>query len=161
MATRQIPGRVKELNVFVSGIGYLGTVESYKLPTVKTKKEQVNGIHVDSGLLEPMEFECDLNVVNSVIIGEANKLQDATLNLKGEYLENAVSKKLSATIGGSIDVEVDTLKSGDAMKAKVKMYVNVYHLELDGEEVYSIDLPNYIAKIGGKDIYESIRSAVM
>ncbi len=161
MATRQIPGKVRELNLFVSGIGYLGTVESYKLPSVKTKKEQVNGIHVDSGLLEPMEFECDLNVVNGAILGEANKLHKVTLNLKGEYTENGTVKKLAATIGGSIDVDPDTMKAGDTIKTKVKMYVNTYHLELDGAEVYSIDLPNYIAKIGGKDIYESIRSAVM
>jgi P2 family phage contractile tail tube protein len=161
MAVRKIPSRIKELNVFVSGVGFLGTIESYKLPTVKTKKDVVNGIHVDSGLLEPMEFEADLNIANSAIFNEANKMKDAQFNLKGEYLEDATTKKIVATIGGSIDAEMDTLKAGDNMKTKVKMYVNMYVLTLDGEEVYNVDLPNLIAKIGGKDIYESTRSAVM
>jgi len=161
MATRKIPSKAKELNIFVSGVGFLGTIESYKLPVVKTKKDVMNGVHVDSGRLEPMEFEADINSANSTILQEASKLSEASLKLKGEYLEDNVVKKLTATLTGSVDMEVDTIKDGDAMKTKVKMYVNVYNLNLGGDEVYDIDLPNMIAKIGGKDIYESTRSAVM
>ena len=161
MAAKNIPSKTKEINVFVSGIGFLGTIESYKLPVVKTKKDTVNGVHVDTQLLEPMEFEAEINSANSTILKEASKLSNASLKLKADYIENNETKKLVATLGGSVDIEVDTLKAGDNMKTKVKMYVNVYNLNLGGDEVYDIDLPNVIAKIGGKDIYESTRSAVM
>lgn len=58
-------------------------------------------------------------------------------------------------------MEMDSLEEGKEFAQKIKMYVNVYNLELDGETIYDIDLQNVIAKIGGKDIYESTRSAVM
>lgn len=156
-----IPGKMKRVNLFVSGLGLLGLVKNVKLPSVKTKKDVINGIHVDSGLLEPMEFECELTDFNEAMLKEASKLSEATLKVKGDYIKNNVNAKFTATLGGSLDVDMDSLEDGKEFAQKVKMYVNVYNLELDGEEIYDIDLQNVIAKIGGKDIYESTRSAVM
>ena len=156
-----IPGKMKRVNLFVSGLGLLGLVKNVKLPTVKTKKDVINGINVDSGLLEPMEFECELTDFNAAMLKEASKLSEATLKVKGEYLNNNTNAKFTATLGGSLDVEMDSLEDGKEFAQKVKMYVNVYNLELDGETIYDIDLQNVIAKIGGKDIYEATRSAVM
>ena len=156
-----IPGKMKRVNLFVSGLGLLGLVKNVKLPTVKTKKDVINGINVDSGLLEPMEFECELTDFNAAMLKEASKLSEATLKVKGEHLNNNANAKFTATLGGSLDVEMDSLEDGKEFAQKVKMYVNVYNLELDGETIYDIDLQNVIAKIGGKDIYEATRSAVM
>ena len=156
-----IPGKMKRVNLFVSGLGLLGLVKNVKLPTVKTKKDVINGINVDSGLLEPMEFECELTDFNAAMLKEASKLSEATLKVKGEHLNNNTNAKFTATLGGSLDVEMDSLEDGKEFAQKVKMYVNVYNLELDGETIYDIDLQNVIAKIGGKDIYEATRSAVM
>ena len=160
MATRKIPSRIKEINLFMDGYGMFGTVESLTLPSAKTKKEMQNGQHVDTGILEPMEFEGEVNITNSVIFKEAAKLQDAKLKAKGSYQEDGTNKGAVATLGGPIDVDPDAWKSGDVMKTKIKMYVNVYHLELDGEEVVNIDLANYIAKIGGVDIYEQTKANI-
>lgn len=156
-----IPGKMKRVNLFVSGIGLLGLVKNVKLPVVKTKKDVINCIQVDGGLLEPMEFECELTDFNADMLKEAAKLSEASLKVKGDYLKNNASAKFTATLKGAIDVELDSLEDGKEFAQKVKMYVNVYNLNLDGEEVYDIDLPNVIAKIGGKDIYESTRSAVL
>lgn len=161
MAARKLPSRIKEVNLFVDGYGLFGTVESISLPSVKTKKEVQNGQHVDTGILEAMEFEAEVNIVNMVIYKEAAKLQNAKLKAKGSYQEDGSNKAAVATLGGPIDIEPDAWKSGDAMKTKIKMYVNVYHLDLGGEEVINVDLPNFIAKIGGVDIYEQVKAAVM
>jgi len=156
-----IPGKMKRVNLFVSGLGLLGLVKNVKLPTVKTKKDVINGIHVDSGLLEPMEFECELTDFNKAMLKEAAKLSKATLKVKGDYLENNTNAKFTATLTGALDVEMDSLEDGKEFAQKVKMYVNVYNLNLNGDEIYDIDLQNVIAKIDGKDIYEATRSAVM
>lgn len=161
MATRKAPSRIKEVNLFIDGYGLFGTVESLTPPAANTKKEMQNGQHIDTGILEPMEFEAEVNITNPVIYKEAAKLQNAKLKGKGSYLEDGVSKAAVITLSGPLDVNPDAWKSGDVMKTKIKMYVNVYHLELGGEEVINIDLPNYIAKIGGVDIYEQTKSAVM
>lgn len=79
-----IPGKMKRINLFVSGLGLLGLVKNVKLPTVKTKKDVLNGINVDSGLLEPLEFECELTDFNAAMLKEASKLSEATLKVKGE-----------------------------------------------------------------------------
>ena len=156
-----IPGKMKRVNLFVSGLGLLGLVKNVKLPSVKTKKDVINGIHVDSGLLEPMEFECELTDFNADMLKEAAKMSKASFKVKGNYLKNNTNAKFTATLGGSLDVDVDSFEDGKEFAQKVKMYVNVYNLNLDGEEIYDIDLQNVIAKIGGKDIYEATRSAVM
>jgi P2 family phage contractile tail tube protein len=161
MAASLIPGKMKRVNLFVSGLGLLGLVKNVKLPSVKTKKDMINGVHVDSGLLEPMEFECELTDFNRDMLKEASKLSKAKLKVKGDYLENNTNAKFTATLGGSIDVEMDSLEDGKEFAQKVKMYVNVYNLNVNGDEIYDIDLVNVIAKIDGKDIYEATRSAVM
>jgi P2 family phage contractile tail tube protein len=161
MAASLIPGKMKRVNLFVSGLGLLGLVKNVKLPVVKTKKDVINGVHVDSGLLEPMEFECELTDFNRDMLKEAAKLSEAKLKVKGDYLENNTNAKFTATLGGSIDVEMDSLEDGKEFAQKVKMYVNVYNLNVNGDEIYDIDLVNVIAKIDGKDIYEATRSAVM
>ncbi len=160
MATRKLPSRLKEVNLFVDGFGFLGTVESLSPPNPKTKKEVQNGQHMDTGMLEPMEFEAELNIMNMIIYKEMAKLQKAKLKGKGSYQEDGANKAAVITLAGPLDIDADPWKSGDTMKVKVKMYVNVYNLQLDGQEVIDIDLPNYIAKIGGTDIYASVRSAV-
>lgn len=107
-----------------------------------------------------LEFEATLNIASATIYKKASN-KSITLNGKTSYIENNVEKKMLATFGGFMDAELDTLKAGDNMKTKIKMQLNVYILSLGGDEVYNIDLPNMIAKIGGADIYESTRSAVM
>ena len=161
MAVRGFAGKIREANLFVGGMGFLGKVESVKLPEVKTKKDFVNGQHVDLGILEAMEFEAEVNSLSELIYKELSKLQNAELKVKGAIMENGVKKSAVATLKGPIDVEHDTWKSGENVKKKIKMYVNVFHLEVDGKEEVFVDLPNYIARIGGTDIYEDIRNAIM
>jgi len=160
MATRKLPSRIVDINLFVDGYGLLGTVESLTPPAVKTKKENQGGQHIDTGILEAIEFEVEVNILNSVIYKEMAKLQNAKLKGKGSYQQDGVKKAAVLTFGGPMDVDPDAWKSGDAMKTKIKMYVNVYNMQLDGEEVIDVDLPNYIAKIGGVDIYASVRAAL-
>lgn len=161
MATRYLPGQTKEVNIFASGMGLLGLVKSVQLPEVKTKKEVLNGQHVDSGLLEPMEFETELSSLNELIFEEMAKLQTASIKAKGSLVENGKNKSFTATLEGPLDTSIDSFEAGKALSQKIKMYVNIYHLEVDGKEILNIDLGNYIAKIKGVDIYESIRTAVM
>lgn len=161
MATRYLPGQTKDVNIFASGMGLLGLVKTVQLPEVKTKKEVLNGQHVDTGLLEPMEFETELSSLSELLFSEMAKLQIASIKAKGSMVQNGQNKSFIATLTGPIDTTLDSFEAGKALGQKIKMYVNVYHLEVDGQEILNIDLPNYIAKIQGKDIYESIRTAVM
>lgn len=161
MAKRSFGGQTKEVNLFADGIGFLGKVKSVSLPSVKTKKEVINGMSVDTGLLEPMEFEAELNSFNELIYKEMAKLQEASLKAKGSLVEGGKKKTFVATLKGPIDVDMDGFEAGNALSKKIKMSVNVYHLEIDGNEVINVDLPNYIAKIAGTDIYEEVRNAVL
>jgi len=86
----------------------------------------------------------------SYLCGSSPKLSEATLKVKGDYLKNNSNAKFTATLGGSLDVDMDSLEDGKEFSQKVKIYVNVYNLELNGEEIYDVDLQNIIAKIGGK-----------
>lgn len=161
MALRRLPSHIKDVNLFLDGYGLFGTVESMTLPAVKTKKEEQNGQHIDTGLLEPMEFEADVNILNQTIYAAMVMGQRAAIKAKGAYQEDGVSKSMAATMVGPVDIDPDAWKRGEVMKTKIKMYVNMYHLDLGGIPVIAVDLANSIAIVDGKDLYADVKAALL
>lgn len=156
MARVNIPSRISECNIFVGGLGHLGLVEEMPVPIPKTKKEQQGRLHVDTGLLEPLEVEFTLRDINENLLIEVARLQDAEITAKGSYKQNAVEKGAIVEYKGSIDIDMDNWKSGEGMSVKVKMYPNVYSLEIENKKLIDVDETNMIAKVGGTDLYEKI-----
>ena len=156
-----IPAVGRQVNVFVGGIGFVGKTEEYKLPDIKTTKvDGPNGVPVDTGILEKLEAEVTLNTLSDVIFTELSKLQNAQITLKSALSEGGVSKNSRASITGSIDIERDPFKPKETAKVKIKIHILTYQEEIDGKEVVNIDLPNNIAIVGGKDLYEEVRNAI-
>jgi len=160
MAERRIPSIVRDINVFVDGTGFLGQAESCKLPSIKTKVEVIAGQHVDTGMLEPMEAEIEVRVMNPLIYDAIIKMGDATMLLKGAFLENGKAQTGRASLGGIIEVDHDAWKMTDGIKVKIKMRVNVFHLELNDKEVIDINKTKGFAKFNGVDLYDKINSAI-
>lgn len=160
MAERRIPSVVRDINVFVEGIGFLGQAESCKLPSIKTKVEVIAGQHVDTGMLEPMEAELEIRVMNPVIYSAITKMGESSIMLKGAFLENGQAQTGRASLMGIIEIDHDAWKMTDGIKVKIKMYVNVFHLELNDKEVIDINKTKGFAKFNGVDLYDKINSAI-
>ncbi len=160
MAERRTPSVVRDINVLVEGIGFLGQAESCKLPSIKTKVEVISGQHVDTGMLEPMEAEIEIRAMNSIIYDAVTKMGNATIMLKGAFLENGVAQSGRAVLGGIIEVDHDPWKMTDGIKVKIKMHVNMFHLEINDKEVIDINKTKGFAKFNGVDLYDKINSAI-
>ncbi|MEO1927617.1 MAG: phage major tail tube protein [Nautiliaceae bacterium] len=157
-----LPAVSVSYNAFVEGIGFLGKVEDFKEPTVKTQKaETPQGIKQDVRILEPMEAEINLNSINKVAYTAMQKFEKAKFVVKESVVEDGKTIAITHTMVGSFDVEENSTKIKEAKKKNIKIYPIQYTKEIDGEEVIFADLENVIARIDGKDILEDIRNAIM
>ncbi|GAB6045073.1 phage major tail tube protein [Caminibacter profundus] len=157
-----LPAASVSYNAFVEGVGFLGKVEDFKEPTVKTQKaETPQGIKQDIRVLEPMEAEININTINKVAYTAMQKVNKAKFVVKESVIEDGEPKTIVHTMVGSFDIEENSTKVKDAKKKNIKIYPIQYTKEIDGEEVIFADLENVIARIDGKDILEDIRNAIM
>ena len=149
-------------NAFVEGIGFLGKVEDFKEPTVKTQKADTpQGIKQDIRVLESMEAEINLNSINKIAYTAMQKFEKAKFVVKESVVEDGKTTSIVHTMIGSFDVEENSTKIKDSKKKTIKIYPIQYTKELNGEEIIFVDLENMIARIDGKDILEDVRNQIM
>ncbi|HIP44433.1 MAG TPA: hypothetical protein EYG93_03750 [Sulfurospirillum arcachonense] len=157
-----LPAASVSYNVFIEGVGFLGKVEDFKEPTVKTQKADTpQGIKQDIRVLEPMEAEINLNTINKIAYTAMQKFEKAKFVIKESVVENGKTVVVVHTMVGSFDVEENSTKIKESKKKNIKIYPIQYTKELNGEEVIFVDLENMIARIDGKDILEDVRNQIM
>ena len=153
---------VKEINVFVDGIGFLGLCESFKEPVIKTKKiENPNGAVIDSGMLDKIEAEATLRSINRIYYTAMAQLHRAVFIFKERITENSEDKTITHIIVGSFDLEPSESKFASEKKYTLKIYPMQYAKEIDGIEAIFVDMENYIARLNGIDILEETRNAIL
>jgi P2 family phage contractile tail tube protein len=154
-------------NVFVQGIGFVGTVGDIEPPVVKFKQAEDGnlGRNVDSGLLEPMECKLTIFDVNQVIFEAVGKrLGDlASFVIKSSIVAGGKETPVYFEIGAQVtEQEWENMKE-TAKETGINLTLSViqYKLEIDGKEHYDIDADRYICKINGKDHFETLRKQIM
>jgi|GEM_PF-1976940 P2 family phage contractile tail tube protein len=149
--------------VFVQGYGFIGTTKDIELPKVKFKQTEVNGRNVDTGLLEPIEAKIEVGEYNAVIWEAISKRDHeiATFVIKKSARDRQSKKAIYVELGAWVSEQEFGGKIGDVDSIALDLNVQTYRLEVDGKEMYNIDIPNYVCKINGADKYETLRSHVM
>jgi len=154
-------GFSKYYNLFVEGVGFIGKIEDFKEPDVKSKKgESPMGYKVDIGIPEAMEAEVTLHSINKVLFDSMQKMDEAKIVIKEVVLENGKNITINHTMTGPMEFEADTTKVAEGKKVKVKLYPQRYTREQDGEEVAFVDVTVPIFRLNGTDIVEEVRNAV-
>ncbi|MCF6207706.1 MAG: phage major tail tube protein [Sulfurovum sp.] len=155
------PAFITYFNLFVEGVGFIGKVEDYKEPDVKTMKgETPMGYKVDLGIPEALEAEVSLSTVNKVLY-DAMVAQDAAkFVIKEEVVEDGERKTIIHTMTGPFEAERDSGKLKEGKKIKLKLYPQRYAKEVAGTEEVFVDLVAPILRLNGKDIVEDTRNAV-
>jgi len=153
------PGVAKYYNLLILGVGYLGKVEDFKEPDVKSMKADTPlGYKVDIGFPEAMEAEVSLNSVNTNILDALLLGDEAKFELKEIVIEDGKEIAITHTMIGSFDKEGDTTKIKETKKGKLKIYPIQYTQEKEGKEVVFIDMSVPIFRINGKDKLEDTRA---
>lgn len=162
------PQTMKDINIFVDGIGHLGTSEEIKLPVIKFKKESMNrgGFEKDVslGTFEKLEAEVTLNEYSPTIFaamaaGTATGL-GVNITVKGSISQNGKNIPALATLQGDIEVDDGSWKANEKVQRKIKMSVNLYAMEIDGKQGLLFDTENMIAMIDGIDYLSDLRSHI-
>lgn len=149
-------------NLFIEGVGFLGKVEDFKEPNVKSMKaETALGYKIDIAVPEAMEAEATLSSVNDVLYDAMTKMDKAKFEIKERAIEDGKQKTITHTMVGPFDCELDSTKVKETKKQKFKFTPHQYTKEIDGKEVVFIDLLAPIFRLNGKDMLEDTRQAIM
>jgi uncharacterized protein len=161
-----LPRTIRNFNAFVDGISYFGIATEAKLPQPKIQAEA----HRGSGMDGPVGIDMGMEGLSSEILFAEHRpdlltkfgsqtrfvLRPAAL---GE--DSPEADTIIATMGGLItSSESGDLKPGANATLKLMMDVRYYRLEINGVEIYEIDLVHGIRRVNGVDQLAAIRRAM-
>ena len=164
-----LPQILKNFNVFVDGRGYAGRADELVLPkvTVKTEEFRAGGmdapIELDMGM-EKIECSFSLAEFNPEVLKLWGVINAATT---GFVFRGAVQRQgedaqaVVATVRGRIkEPDHGTWKAGDKATNKYTVACSYYKLNVNGTDVFEIDIENMIRNVGGTDQMASLRAAM-
>lgn len=164
----KLPQTLSDINIFVDGVGHLGTSSKLSLPKVeKIRETQTAGgfeRSVDTGLFKELGAEFILSEYSSIVY-EAVAASMATsagiaVVCKGSIFQDGERIAIVATLQGSVDIDDGDLEANKKVERKVSMKPNRYVLEIDGKQVVMLDTTNMIAIINGVDYLEKLRTQI-
>lgn len=163
-----LPQIMNDINVFIDGVGHLGTSEEFELPKINQKKitQEFGGFERDilAGTFEKMEASVTLKEYSSAVfaamaLGRVSNI-GVNITIKGSISQNGSSIPALAIIQGNIDIDDGSWKPNEEVKRKLKIAVNMYAMEIDGKQACLFDATNMIAIIDGVDFLANLRSHI-
>lgn len=160
------PRTIRNFNAFVDGISYFGRATEAKLPQIKIQTEAHRGAGMDGPVgidmgLEGMTAEVTFAEWDPVLLKKFGRQERIVLRPAAQGDDQIEADTIIATLGGLITThELGDLKPGANATLKLEMDVRYYRLEINGEELIEIDLPNARRVIGGTDQLAAIRRAM-
>lgn len=158
------------INSIINANAYLGTtklagkLDELELPAIKVKTQEVTALGVYGSTeipcgLEKMESKFKWNSVYPDEWKQESPMKTTRVIVKSNMMvvdADGVKKnsQVTATIGGLFkELPTGSIKPGEKMDgAEHLMAVSYYKLEVDGVQVYEIDVLNNIFKQGDTDL---------
>ena len=164
MATIKNPEFIQDINVFVNGIGHLGTSEEFELPKIQFNRETVDkgGFEIDlqTGTFSKLECKLVIQEYSSLVAQAMSDSENAYFVVKGSVFKAGVATPAVATIKGDFDLDLGSWKAKEAVKQTIEIKVKFFELEINGVQHIQIDTKNMIAKINGKDYLSTLRTNI-
>lgn len=163
-----LPQTLTDINIFVDGIGHLGTSKKVTLPKIEMIRETqtAGGFErsLDTGIFKELSAEFVLSEYSSIVFaamaaGAATNL-GVNITVKGSFFQDGKRTSILATLQGSIDVDDGDMEANKAVERKISMKVNLYAMEIDGTQGCLFDTNNMIAIIDGVDLLADLRSHI-
>lgn len=163
-----IPDKLKNMNMFVDGVGYAGKVPELTPPKLTLKTEEYRGggmdapVDIDMGM-EKLEFDFSLPSLERAIfarfgITDPNGTQ---VTFRGAYEGPTGVKSCVIKLTGMIkEIDPGGWKPGDEAMYKFAGTATYYLLEIDGAKVIEIDVVNMKRIINGVDQLAAQRAAI-
>lgn len=159
----------KNFNLFVDGKGFAGNVESFTAPklTLKTEDFQAGGMFAPTEITfghEKLEAEAVFLSDDADIMGKFHVVEGKeyafTAREALESSDGTVTAVVHNMRGKVKEIDRGETKSGEKSTIKFGLALNYYKLTHGVTVVQEIDVVNMIAKQGGVDLLEGMRSAL-
>lgn len=165
-----LPNALKNFNVYVDGLSYMGVVEELKLPKLARKMEAFRGggmdgeVDIDLGQ-EKLEIEQTLGgfVADAYKAYGVTKANGVLLRFAGAYQRDdtgAVQAVEVVVRGRHAEIDPGSAKGGDKNTTTVKSSLTYYKLTVDGKDLVEIDIPGFLFKVNGVDMLAEQRKAI-
>lgn len=165
----KLPMNMREVNLFVEGVGHLGTSKELVLPKIEreTESKKKGGFtrQVDTGIFKELEAEFTLEEYSKLIYEALLKAvscggKGAFITAKGSIYQDGCAIPVVATFRGGMDVDNGKWGAGEAIESKQTIRPTAYSLEIDGKEYVNIDMDIPQAIINGTDVLAELRSHI-
>lgn len=159
-----IPKKVTHFDCFVDGHGHAGVIEEVELPKLTLKMEEWRG----GGMDTPAQIDLGTEKLEATLtLGENVRAilklwglfgSERGLTLRASQGAGAAAEGIVVEMRGTCaELDMGTLKAGDANKTKHKFALSYYRLAIGGEDLIEIDIENMVRKVGGVDQLAAVR----
>lgn len=162
--------KILNANVYLDDVNFVGRaleVEITKV-SIKTTEHQtlamVGPLELFQGI-EKLEGKIKWAAFNADVLSRLSPVRASKLTIRvaqQEYKDSSViaTKQVRAMMVGRIKEQAaGTLKAGEG-DVETTFAVDYFKKVVDGKDVLEIDIPNYIYRIDGEDIYADVRTAL-
>ena len=160
---------LRNVNLFVDGRGFAGSVEEVNLPklTVATEEHRAGGmdaaVEIDMGL-EKLECDWSTSAVDATLLGQwgLSGGSQIPVTFRGALeSEDGGVKAVEARVRGAVkEIDWGTWKPGEKAPLKCMLAVRYYKLTIDGTVIHEIDVPNMKRIVNGVDRLAEQRAAL-
>lgn len=162
-----LPKTIRNFNAFVDGFSYFGLALEAKLPQPKIQTEAHRGAGMDGPVgqdvgMEALSAEVTFAEHRPELMSMLGSTGKKLVLRPGQASPDGVSTDtIIASIGGLVTLsESGDLKPGTNAPLKLVWDVRYYRLEINGSEIYEIDLVAGIRRVNGVDQLAGIRRAM-
>ena len=163
-----IPKILKNFNLTVDGLAYVGRVEELVLPKLNLKMEDYHmggldtPLQIDMGM-EKLECELILSEYDSEVIKLFGSDSETLvpLTLRGAFDdENGVTPVLISLLGAWKSLDFGSWKAGEKAPLKISVAVVYYRLKVGDDTLVEIDVKNMERSINGIEQVGAIRDTI-
>jgi P2 family phage contractile tail tube protein len=152
---------VADFNVFIMGIGQIGTATKIKVPEVKQHKEThtsaTGDYEISIGQFEKMEAEVTIWDENIIFYPQVGMLNNAELMCVEAVKAGDDARAGLYEFGGVMDISTNESSRKGKKEITLKISCNRAYHNINGLEAYFIDFKNNIARVGGIDTMDKVR----
>ena len=161
--------RLTNANAYLNGTTLIGRLDEIELPNIKLTTEDVKALGLFATIemptgLDKMESKLKWNAIYQDNFKAQSPIKSCSLTVKSNMKSQGAAGVLkdipvTVTISGVFkEIPLGTIKGQEKIDGLTHV-MTVYYvkLEVNGTQVYEIDVFNNIAKFGDVDILESFR----
>lgn len=165
----RLPKILKNYNMFVTGTGFAGRVDTIELPKLDMHFED----HRAGGMDAPARIDMGMEAIDCSFESAEHDpaifaqfgLQDGNavqLQFRAAMRDDYTTEEYEVWVTGAYSsMDPGTLSAGDKTPLKATVAARFYRLTVQGQELIEIDIENMTRVIDGNDVLEEVRAVLL